>query len=146
MSHEIRTPLNAICGFSNSLLENDGVSDDAKGDVKNIIMASDTLLELVNGILDISKIEANKLEIIDSVYSFKKMYEELILLTKARIGEKPIEFKHSYDESIPEFLYGDGIRVKQVIINLLTNSAKYTKDGYIDFRINSIQNTIYFYF
>ena len=139
MSHEIRTPLNAICGFSNSLLENDGVSDDAKSDVKNIIMASDTLLELVNGILDISKIEANKLEIIDSVYSFKKMYEELILLTKARIGEKPIEFKHSYDESIPEFLYGDGIRVKQVIINLLTNSAKYTKDGYIDFRINSIQ-------
>lgn len=139
MSHEIRTPLNAICGFSNSLLENDGVSDDAKGDVKNIIMASDTLLELVNGILDISKIEANKLEIIDTVYSFKKMYEELILLTKARIGEKPIEFKHSYDESIPEFLYGDGIRVKQVIINLLTNSAKYTKDGYIDFRINSIQ-------
>lgn len=139
MSHEIRTPLNAICGFSNSLLENDGVSDDAKGDVKNIIMASDTLLELVNGILDISKIEANKLEIIDSVYSFKKMYEELILLTKARIGEKPIEFKHSYDESIPEFLYGDGVRVKQVIINLLTNSAKYTKDGYIDFRINSIQ-------
>ena len=139
MSHEIRTPLNAICGFSNSLLENDGVSTEAKGDVKNIIMASDTLLELVNGILDISKIEANKLEIIDTVYSFKKMYEELILLTKARIGEKPIEFKHSYDESIPEFLYGDGIRVKQVILNLLTNSAKYTKDGYIDFRINSIQ-------
>ena len=139
MSHEIRTPLNAICGFSNSLLENDGVSDDAKGDIKNIIMASDTLLELVNGILDISKIEANKLEIIDSVYSFKKMYEELILLTKARIGEKPIDFRYNYDESIPEYLYGDGVRVKQIIINLLTNSAKYTKDGYIDFRINSIQ-------
>ena len=139
MSHEIRTPLNAICGFSNSLLESDGVSTEAKGDVKNIIMASDTLLELVNGILDISKIEANKLEIIDSVYSFKKMYEELILLTKARIGEKPIDFRYNYDESIPEYLYGDGVRVKQIIINLLTNSAKYTKDGYIDFRINSIQ-------
>ena len=139
MSHEIRTPLNAICGFSNSLLESDGVSNDAKGDVKNIIMASDTLLELVNGILDISKIEANKLEIINSVYSFKKMYEELILLTKARIGEKPIDFRYNYDESIPEYLYGDGVRVKQVIINLLTNSAKYTKDGYIDFKINSIR-------
>ena len=139
MSHEIRTPLNAICGFSNSLLENDGVSNEAKSDVKNIIMASDTLLELVNGILDISKIEANKLEIIDSVYSFKKMYEELILLTKARIGEKPIDFRYNYDESIPEYLYGDGVRVKQIIINLLTNSAKYTKSGYIDFRINSIQ-------
>ncbi len=139
MSHEIRTPLNAICGFSNSLLESDGVSTEAKGDVKNIIMASDTLLELVNGILDISKIEANKLEIIDSVYSFKKMYEELILLTKARIGEKPIDFRYNYDESIPEYLYGDGVRVKQVIINLLTNSAKYTKDGYIDFKINNIK-------
>ena len=139
MSHEIRTPLNAICGFSNSLLENDGVSSEAKSDVKNIIMASDTLLELVNGILDISKIEANKLEIIDSVYSFKKMYEELILLTKARIGEKPIDFRYNYDESIPEYLYGDGVRVKQVIINLLTNSAKYTKDGYIDFKINNIK-------
>ena len=139
MSHEIRTPLNAICGFSNSLLENDGVSSEAKDDVKNIIMASDTLLELVNGILDISKIEANKLEIIDSVYSFKKMYEELILLTKARIGEKPIDFRYNYDESIPEYLYGDGVRVKQIIINLLTNSAKYTKDGYIDFKIDSIK-------
>ena len=139
MSHEIRTPLNAICGFSNSLLENDGVSSEAKSDVKNIIMASDTLLELVNGILDISKIEANKLEIIDSVYSFKKMYEELILLTKARIGEKPIDFRYNYDESIPEYLYGDGVRVKQIIINLLTNSAKYTKDGYIDFKIDSIK-------
>ena len=138
MSHEIRTPLNAICGFSNSLLENDGVSSEAKSDVKNIIMASDTLLELVNGILDISKIEANKLEIIDSVYSFKKMYEELILLTKARIGEKPIDFRYNYDESIPEYLYGDGVRVKQIIINLLTNSAKYTKDGYIDFKIDNI--------
>lgn len=62
MSHEIRTPLNAICGFSNSLLENDGVSEEAKVDVKNIIMASDSLLDLVNGILDISKIEANKLD------------------------------------------------------------------------------------
>ena len=139
MSHEIRTPLNAISGFSNSLLENDGVSSEAKSDVKNIIMASDTLLELVNGILDISKIEANKLEIIDSVYSFKKMYEELILLTKARIGEKPIDFRYNYDESIPEYLYGDGVRVKQIIINLLTNSAKYTKDGYIDFKIDSIK-------
>ncbi len=138
MSHEIRTPLNAICGFSNSLLESDGISNEAKEDVKNIIMASDTLLELVNGILDISKIEANKLEIVDSVYSFKKVYEELILLTKARIGEKPIDFRYNYDETIPEYLYGDGVRVKQVIINLLTNSAKYTKEGYIDFKINSI--------
>lgn len=138
MSHEIRTPLNAICGFSSSLLENPGVSDEAKGDVKNIIMASDSLLDLVNGILDISKIEANKLEIIDTNYNFYKMFDELVLLTKARIGDKPLEFKYSYDESIPKYLYGDGMRVKQVILNLLTNSVKYTKEGFVEFRVRSV--------
>lgn len=138
MSHEIRTPLNAICGFSSSLLENPGVSDEAKGDVKNIIMASDSLLDLVNGILDISKIEANKLEIIDTNYNFYKMFDELVLLTKARIGDKPLEFRYSYDESIPKYLYGDGMRVKQVILNLLTNSVKYTKEGFVEFRVRSV--------
>ena len=138
MSHEIRTPLNAICGFSNSLLENDGVSEEAKVDVKNIIMASDSLLDLVNGILDISKIEANKLEIIETNYNFYKIFDELVLLTKARIGDKPLDFKYSYDESIPKYLYGDGMRVKQVILNLLTNSVKYTKEGFVDFRVRSV--------
>ena len=138
MSHEIRTPLNAICGFSNSLLENDGVSEEAKVDVKNIIMASDSLLYLVNGILDISKIEANKLEIIETNYNFYKIFDELVLLTKARIGDKPLEFKYSYDESIPKYLYGDGMRVKQVILNLLTNSVKYTKEGFVEFRVRSV--------
>lgn len=142
MSHEIRTPLNAIVGFSNGLLETD-LSDSARDDVKNIIMASDNLLELVNGILDISKIEANKLEIIDTTYSFEKMFNELVLLTKARMGEKALDFRYHYDESIPKYLYGDGTRVKQVILNLLTNSVKYTKEGYIDFKINSvIQNDV----
>lgn len=138
MSHEIRTPLNAICGFSNSLLENPGVSEEAKEDIKNIIMASDSLLDLVNGILDISKIEANKLEIIDTNYNFYKMFDELVLLTKARIGDKSLEFKYSYDESIPKYLYGDGMRVKQVILNLLTNSVKYTKEGFVEFRVRSV--------
>ena len=97
-------------------------------------MASDALLELVNGILDISKIEAGKLEIIDTYYSFPKIFDELVLLTKARLGEKPLEFKYSYDKSIPEYLYGDAARVKQVILNLLTNSVKYTNSGFIDFK------------
>lgn len=138
MSHEIRTPLNAIVGFSNGLIDNDKLDNEAKEDVKNIIMASDSLLDLVNGILDISKIEAGKLEIIDTYYSFPKIFDELVLLTKARMGEKPLEFNYSYDNSIPEYLYGDATRVKQVILNLLTNSVKYTNNGYVDFSVNSV--------
>ena len=137
MSHEIRTPLNAIVGFSNELMDSDDIMDRAKEDVKNIIMASGSLLELVNGILDISKIEAGKLEIIESNYNFPKMFDELVLLTKARLGEKSLEFNYSYDQSIPEYLYGDSARVKQVILNILTNSVKYTQEGYIDFKITS---------
>lgn len=138
MSHEIRTPLNAIVGFSNGLLESDDLPETAKGDVKNIIMASDNLLELVNGILDISKIEAGKLEIIDVNYSFNKIFDELVLLTKARLGEKPLDFRYSYDSTIPQYLYGDGTRVKQIVLNLLTNAVKYTKTGYVDFKVNSV--------
>lgn len=139
MSHEIRTPLNAIVGFSQALLEDDEVPNTAKSEVKDIVMASDNLLEIVNGILDISKIEANKLEIINSEYNFKKIFDELVVLTRARIGDKSLDFIYHYDESIPSVLYGDHIRLKQIILNLLTNSAKYTKEGKVEFTVSSIK-------
>lgn len=139
MSHEIRTPLNAIVGFSQSLGENEDLSDEAKDQVKDILAASDNLLEIVNGVLDISKIEANKLEIVNKEYSFKKVFQELVILTKSRIGEKPIELRTSMDPTIPPVLYGDYVRLKQIILNLLTNAAKYTKEGYIEFKVSSVQ-------
>lgn len=137
MSHEIRTPLNAIVGFSQAL-EEENLPDEAKDEVKDIIMASQSLLEIVNGILDISKIEANKLEIVNAEYDFNKVLEELVALTRARMGDKPLQFKTSFDPTIPTVLYGDHTRIKQIILNLLANAVKYTKEGYINFKVDSV--------
>ena len=138
MSHEIRTPLNAIVGFSNLLLDDREIPDKAKDGVRDIVMASDNLLEIVNGILDISKIEANKLEIVNSEYSTKKILDELVSLCHGRLGEKPIEFKTNFDSTIPAVLYGDAGRIKQICVNILTNAIKYTKEGWIEFKISSV--------
>ena len=137
MSHEIRTPLNAIVGFSQALLEED-LPMQAEEEVKDIVMASETLLDIVNGILDISKIEANKLEIVNTEYVFNNVLEELVSLTKARIGEKPLEFRYNFSPDIPKYMLGDKVRVKQIILNLLTNAVKYTKEGWIEFRVNCV--------
>ena len=134
MSHEIRTPLNAIIGFSQALAKEE-ISGSAKEEVKDIITASQNLLEIVNGILDISKIEANKIEIVNVEYSTKKMVKEVTSVVNSRLGSKPIEFKVEVDENLPPVLYGDSLRVKQIIINLLTNAVKYTKEGFIKFSI-----------
>ena len=138
MSHEIRTPLNAIVGFSNMLLDDKSLPDSAKDEVNDIVMASDNLLEIVNGILDISKIEAGKLEIINTEYDFNKVTTELIALTRGRLGDKSIELITKIDASIPQVLYGDASRLKQICVNILTNAVKYTKEGSIIFSINSV--------
>ena len=137
MSHEIRTPLNAIVGFSESL-KDDNIPPESMEKVNDIIMASNNLLDIVNGILDISKIEANKLEIIEKEYNIQDILDELIVLTKARIGDKGLEFKVSIDPSLPAVLYGDCTRVKQVVLNILTNAVKYTKQGWVDFKVSSV--------
>ena len=138
MSHEIRTPLNAIIGFSQALAK-ESISGSAKEEVKEILNASNNLLEIVNGILDISKIEANKIEIVNVDYSTKKLISDVGNVVNSRIGSKVIEFKTNIDDKLPDVLYGDVLRVKQIITNLLTNSVKYTKQGYILLDIQSEQ-------
>ena len=139
MSHEIRTPLNAIVGFGQALAKED-ISGTAKEEVQDILMASNTLLDIVNGILDIQKIESNKIELVNSEYNTKKLISEITSLINARIGSKPLDFKIIIDENLPAVLYGDSMRVKQVLINLLTNAVKYTDEGRILFQIRATNN------
>ena len=139
MSHEIRTPLNAIVGFS-QCIESATNLEEAKEDAKDIVMASQNLLEIVNGILDISKIEADKMEIVNTEYSLKEILNNLTKLIKTRIGEKDIELKTNFAVDLPDILYGDSGKIKQIITNVLTNAAKYTEQGEIDFTVNCLNN------
>lgn len=137
MSHEIRTPLNAIVGFSEAIQEEETL-EAAKEDAKDIITASQSLLEIVNGILDISKLEANKMEIVNTEYDIREECENIVKLIKPRIGEKNIEMNLSVAPDVPEMLYGDKSKVKEILSNLLTNAVKYTNEGFITITINCI--------
>ena len=137
MSHEIRTPLNAIVGFSECIMT-DKTLDEAKEDAANVVMASNNLLEIVNGILDISKIEANKMEIINKNYSLLPELNSLAKLMIPRIGDKELVLKTHFATDIPGVMYGDIGKVKQIITNILTNAVKYTEKGSIDFSVNCI--------
>ena len=139
MSHEIRTPLNAIVGFS-ECIDSAETLEEAKEDAKDIVMASQNLLEIVNGILDISKIEADKMEIVNTEYNLREILDNLVKLIIPRIGEKDIELRTHFAPDIPDILYGDSGKVKQVITNILTNAAKYTEQGYIDFSVSCVNN------
>lgn len=139
MSHEIRTPINAIVGFA-ECIQNDTTLNAAREDSKNILSASESLLEIINGILDISKIEAGRMEIVNKDYDIIEMSDNLLKLINARIGEKPILLKRNYAPNIPGRLYGDETKIRQIMTNLLTNSVKYTEKGYIDLSIDCERN------
>ena len=141
MSHEIRTPLNAIVGLSeDNLTYYDKLPNEVIENSKDILNASQTLLEIVGNILDFNKIEANKMEIIDGVYNFKEEIENMCKVTQTRIGEKNIIFNLSIADDIPYELIGDKGKVKEIINNLLTNAIKYTDQGNINLNIKCIND------
>lgn len=137
MSHEIRTPLNAIVGFSDCIMDAESLGE-AKENAKDIVNASQTLLEIVNGILDISKIEAGKIEIVNSTYNARETFEELAKLITPKMNEKSLDFTYYIAPDIPDNLYGDHANLKKVITNLLSNASKYTDSGFVRYEVNCV--------
>lgn len=141
MSHEIRTPLNAIVGLSEDItLYKDQVPKEVYEDSIDIQNASHTLLEIVGNILDINKIESDKMELIESKYNFREEIEGMVRVTITRIGEKNINFHLYIAPDIPYELIGDKGKVKEIINNLLTNSIKYTDEGEISLKITCVND------
>ena len=132
MSHELRTPLNAIIGLSEDIESNkENLSEEIKEDSADIVNASNTLLELIGNILDISKIESGKLEIVNTFYDPREEIESLTKIMRTKVAEKPIELIVNISNNMPRVLYGDRLRIKQVINNFLSNAIKYTEKGTI---------------
>ena len=141
MSHEIRTPLNAIVGLSEDNLSYlDNCSPEVIENSHDIMNASQTLLEIVGNILDINKIEADKMELVEKPYIFREEITNMCKITKTRIGEKNIIFNLKIADDVPYELIGDKGKVKEVINNLLTNAIKYTEEGTVNLNIKCINN------
>jgi len=134
MSHEIRTPINAILGMDEMILR-EGVDANVQGYAVDIRNAGVELLGIINDILDFSKIESGKLSVIPMEYKTADMLRDLYHMIKKRAEDKNLQLILEADEEIPEVLYGDEIRIKQIITNLLTNAVKYTEKGKVWFRI-----------
>lgn len=131
MSHEIRTPLNAILGL-NELIMHETDKDSIKKYSADIQSAGRTLLALINDILDFSKIETGKMDIIASDYSLSSLLNDVVVMMQERIDNEGLELRLDIDSELPDLLYGDEVRIKQIILNLMTNAVKYTKTGWVE--------------
>jgi DegV family protein with EDD domain len=136
MSHEIRTPINGIIGMDTMLLRECGDNETFKQYGMNIQSASQSLLSIVNDILDISKIESGKLELIPVEYELFSVINDCYNMTASRAAGKGLEFNVDIEPTLPCGLYGDEVRVRQIINNLLSNAVKYTNEGSITLRLN----------
>ena len=137
MSHEIRTPINAVIGISEMQLSSQNLSPDAREAFVRINNSGDLLLGIVNDILDISRIEAGKLELTQEKYNVCTMINDAVYLNTIKHEEKPIEFILNVDENVPMYVSGDEIRIKQILNNLLSNAFKYTLSGEVELSLNA---------
>ncbi len=137
MSHEIRTPMNAILGMADIALRQNPTNDILEC-LRNIKSAAGSLLTIINDILDFSKIESGAMEIVPEPYYVESFINDIVTLINVRIGDKELDFLIEDKHNLPRILLGDSIRLKQVLINLLTNALKFTKQGHIRLLLEAI--------
>ena len=135
MSHEIRTPINAVLGMNEMILR-ESKNEDILDYAANIQSAGRTLLTLINSILDFSKIEDGKMEIIPVRYETFILIDDLVNMISEKANKKGLDFKTEIDFNLPKILYGDDVRLRQIITNILTNAVKYTHEGYVILKIS----------
>lgn len=138
MSHEIRTPMNAIVGFSELALKSE-LSKQVREYVEDIKGASNNLLAIINDILDISKIESGKMELVCAEYYPARLFHDVYLIIDTQVKKKGLDFFIEVDKEIPSRLYGDKIRIRSILINILNNAVKYTQEGSVSFEAGVLE-------
>ena len=140
MSHEIRTPMNAIIGFSELILKMN-INTEVRSYVNDIKFASHNLLAIINDILDISKIESGKMELIMDSYYTSQLLNDVSMIISPQVNQKGLKFITKIDQNIPRGLYGDKVRIRSVLTNILNNAVKYTQEGSITFEASVQKRT-----
>ena len=138
MSHEIRTPMNAIIGLAQIEIQKDELPEEYLESMEKIYFSGVGLLGIINDVLDLSKIETGKMELNPSKYDLPSLINDSVQLNAMRIGTKPIEFIIDVDENLPAKLYGDELRLKQILNNLLSNAIKYTSKGHVKLTVTHL--------
>jgi len=135
MSHEIRTPMNAIIGMAELALR-ENMSDSTREHILTVKQAGTNLLSIINDILDFSKIESGKLEIIPNKYLFSSLINDVVSIIRMRVVDSNLSFVVNIDCNVPNSLFGDETRIRQILLNVLSNAVKYTKKGFVSFSVS----------